>query len=104
MKPTPNRCGVCGLAACAGPHLCLGMIKLARLRNALAEHAADLAAQSEDEENLRELLMDADIEQETDLLRYLGLNHRADLCDILDAWDDAGPVKRTTILTILGGE
>ena len=48
--------------------------------------------------------MDADIEQETDLLRYLGLNHRADLCDILDAWDDAGPVKRTTILTILGGE
>ena len=54
--------------------------------------------------DLRELLLGADIHQEADLLRYLGLGHRADLCDILDAWDDAGPVKRTTILTILGGE
>ena len=83
---TPPVCPLCGIPECHGPHLCLGTIKLARMRAALAEHAADLAAQAADEEGVPELLMLAD----------------ADLCDMLDFWDDAGPVQRVVILTILG--
>ena len=99
---TPPVCPLCGIPECHGPHLCLGTIKLARMRAALAEHAADLAAQAADEEGVPELLMLADADQHGEVLEYMGLPADADLCDMLDFWDDAGPVQRVVILTILG--
>lgn len=99
---TPTSCSMCGLADCPGPHLCLGAVKLARLRAALTEHAADLAAQAADEEGLPDLLRCADETQMAEIVEYLCMSHDASTSDILDAWDDAGPVQRVVVLTILG--
>lgn len=99
---TRTSCTMCGLADCPGPHLCLGAVKLARLRASLIEHAADLAAQSADEEGLRDLLRYADETQMAEIVDYFCLSHSASTSDILDVWDDAGPVQRVVVLTILG--